>query len=713
MSHPSRTLAGRTLSVAAAVCLATPALLTVMSSAALASGDVGVPPAATSAASASRSGSVSARTDTALAAPSGSLADRYIVVLKDQPAARTGTPAAQRFAARVAADLARLPGVAVGTRYSSVFTGFTVTTRSRTALTAMRADRRIQLVVADSDVTATADQWQPTWGLDRVDQRQRQLDGRYTWYADGSNTHAYVLDTGIRWTHQEFAGRVGNGAYAINDGNGIFDCNGHGTHVSGTIGGTTYGVAKRTTIHPVRVLGCNGKGSWSGVIAGMDWVANTQSARPIVVNMSLGGDANAAVDLAVGRLTAKGISVVVAGGNDNRNACLQSPARAASAITVGATNSADGRAWFSNYGGCLDLFAPGENITSAWQGSDDQTATISGTSMASPHVAGAAALFLQRYPNATPAQVRAALVGTSTPWAVSNAGAGSPNRLLYTAALHGYLVKRAEETDASGRITMTTWEYDSLFAQNHASVNMYLPRDYVVVGGGVEGTNSPSGNLVTASYPSADLTTWTVRTKDHRVANPVHLKGHIIGMRVRGLTGDQLRANMTRIQRTSATGSWTGAYALLPSGYTLVGGGGSTTYGGAGRLLTESRPYGTTGWYAAARSSGVADTGQTTSVAVGVRRTIRGIGNVYSAARSAESSVASHPMVSVLPYAGYVTSSCGARASAAAGQQFLWRNTPLFGYARLGCTAASKDHLIPSPGRVATYDVGVRLITDN
>jgi serine protease len=244
--------------------------------------------------------------------------------------------------------------------------------------------------------------------------------------------HAYIVDTGVLLTHNEFSGRMGNGFDAVTSGGNANDCHGHGTHVAGTVGGTTYGVAKGVTIHPVRVLGCTGSGTNAGVIAGMDWVAQNR-VLPAVANMSLGGGASQATDDAVARMTAAGVTVVVAAGNDNASdACTKSPARAPSAITVGSTTSTDARSSFSNVGTCLDIFAPGSSITSAWFTSPTATNTISGTSMASPHVAGGAALYLATNPTATPAQVTQALTSSATPGIVTDARTGSPNLLLYT-----------------------------------------------------------------------------------------------------------------------------------------------------------------------------------------------------------------------------------------------------------------------------------------
>nr|5WSL_A Chain A, keratinase [Meiothermus taiwanensis WR-220]5WSL_B Chain B, keratinase [Meiothermus taiwanensis WR-220]5WSL_C Chain C, keratinase [Meiothermus taiwanensis WR-220] len=270
-----------------------------------------------------------------------------------------------------------------------------------------------------------------TWGLDRIDQRTLPLSGTFTYSNTGSGVNAYIIDTGIRVSHSEFGGRATAVFDAIGDGQNGNDCNGHGTHVAGTVGGTVYGVAKSVRLYAVRVLNCSGSGSNSGVIAGVDWVRQN-ARRPAVANMSLGGGASSALDTAVNNAINAGITFALAAGNSNRDACQFSPARVTAGITVGATTSTDARASYSNYGSCLDLFAPGSSITSAWISSDTSTNTISGTSMATPHVAGVAALYLQSNPSASPATVRNAIVGNATSGVVSNAGRRSPNLLLYS-----------------------------------------------------------------------------------------------------------------------------------------------------------------------------------------------------------------------------------------------------------------------------------------
>lgn len=268
-----------------------------------------------------------------------------------------------------------------------------------------------------------------TWGLDRIDQPYRPLNGTYRYTSVGTGVTAYVIDTGILTSHTQFGSRASGGFTAIGDGNGTNDCNGHGTHVAGTIGGSTYGVAKNVRLVAVRVLDCSGSGSWSGVISGIDYVTYTHNG-PSVANMSLGGGYVQAVNDAVTNSIAEGVTYAVAAGNDyGANACNTSPASTPGALTVGATDSADARAAFSNIGTCVDLFAPGVNITSAWRTSTTATNTISGTSMASPHVAGLAAQFLYTNPTATPATVAAALKNTAVAGVVSSPGAGSPNLL--------------------------------------------------------------------------------------------------------------------------------------------------------------------------------------------------------------------------------------------------------------------------------------------
>jgi subtilisin family serine protease len=331
-----------------------------------------------------------------------------------------------------AAGLAKRFGGSVAHVYEHALNGAAIDVPA-TAVAGLARAPGVTLAELDGAVTTTSTvQPSPTWGLNRIDQRDLPLDSVYEYVGTGSGVRAYIVDTGIRASHTDVAGRVALGATAISDGRGTDDCNGHGTHVAGTVGGTVYGVAKSVTLIPVRVLDCKGSGSWSGVIAGLDWIAGQEPMQvgKAVANMSLGGGASSSVDAAVQRVIDKGVTVVVAAGNSNANACNYSPARAPNAVTVGATTSTDARASYSNFGSCLDLFAPGSSITSAWHTGDTATNTISGTSMAAPHVAGVAALLLAGSGLSAP-QAEQLLIGESTPGKVTSAGSGSPNRLLY------------------------------------------------------------------------------------------------------------------------------------------------------------------------------------------------------------------------------------------------------------------------------------------
>ena len=353
----------------------------------------------------------------------------YIVVLKENPVRSTMSAAAieQMVASVASTHVSQAPMFT----YSQALSGFAATL-SETEIKSLQTDTRVAYIQPNHVKTILDDQPNATWGLDRIDQRNLPLDNNYHYDFDGAGVDMYIVDTGILTTHNEFSGRMAGGFSSIGGNTSDYDdCNGHGTHVAGTAGGTTYGVAKNVNLYAVRVLDCNGSGSDAGVISGVEWLTNNASG-PSVANLSLGGTPSNALDTAVQNSIAAGITFVVASGNENTDACGSSPARVSAAITVNASTSGDARANFSNYGTCTDIFAPGQSITSAWIGGNNSTNTISGTSMASPHVAGVAALFLAANASASPSQVKSEIESLATPNKISDIGPGSTNLLLYS-----------------------------------------------------------------------------------------------------------------------------------------------------------------------------------------------------------------------------------------------------------------------------------------
>ncbi|HUE90231.1 MAG TPA: S8 family serine peptidase [Vicinamibacterales bacterium] len=412
--------------------------------------------------------------------------------------------------------------------YTAALNGFAGAI-SEAARSGLLRDARVVRVEPDAIVRAWTTQSNATWGIDRIDQRELPLSGTYTYNTAGSGVTAYIIDTGIRLTHQEFGSRATSGFDAI-DGGSADDCHGHGTHVAGTTGGTTYGVAKSVALVAVRVLDCSGSGTWSGVIAGVDWVT-ANATKPAVANMSLGGSGNSSVDDAVRNSINSGVSYAVAAGNGNiagiaQDACNYSPARVAEAMTIGATTKTDAKASWSNYGDCVDWFAPGVSITSAWSTADDATNTISGTSMASPHTAGVAALYLEANPLATAQQVRDALYAATTKGIVTSSSTAN-NHLLYslvagsstnssptssfTYSCNGLTCGFTDtSTDSDGTITAWSWSFGdgvSSTAQNpshtYAASGTYTVSLTVTDDGGATGTSSQS---VTVSSTASAIT---------------------------------------------------------------------------------------------------------------------------------------------------------------------------------------------------------------
>ena len=391
------------------------------------------------------------------------IAGSYIVAFKDKAMSPSSVGV-------TAASLARQHGGTVAATYSSALRGFSAR-MSAAAAQRLAANPAVEFVEQDQMLSITDTQTNPpSWGLDRIDQRNLPLNSSYTYPNTAGNVHAYVIDTGVLISHTTFGGRASHGRDTVSEDNDSTDCHGHGTHVAGTVGGSQYGVAKAVQIVGVRVLNCSGSGTTTDIVQGVDWVT-ANAIKPAVANMSLGGGVNTTIDNAVANSIASGVTYAIAAGNNNINACNFSPARVGTAITVGATQSNDARASFSNFGTCLDIFAPGVGITSSWFSSNTATNTISGTSMAAPHVAGVAALILSANPTWSPAQVRNEMVADATPGVVTNPGTGSPNLLLFvdngaappppgtTVFLDNFETSLGWTTNANGTDTATTGQW--------------------------------------------------------------------------------------------------------------------------------------------------------------------------------------------------------------------------------------------------------------
>jgi aqualysin 1 len=435
---------------------------------------------------------------------------RYIVVFKDSV---DGPGAA-------AASIMQGSGGQLHHTYTGALKGFAATL-PEAALQGIRNNPLVEYIEQDQSMSlnqVASPQNQATWGLDRIDQADRPLDTQYYFSQTGAGVYAFILDTGVRADHVEFAGRMRPGYSPVKDGNGTNDCHGHGTHVAGTVAASTWGVAKGAWIVPVRVADCTGWTTWSNLIAGIDWVANS-GLRPAVANISIGGTASSSLDSAVAGAVNKGVTIVVAAGNSNVDACGSSPARAASAITVGATSNADARASYSNYGSCVDIFAPGNGITSTYYSSSTASALMSGTSMASPHVAGVVALMLQANPTASPAAVTSALTSNATPNRLTSIGTGSPNLLVYSMAGGGStapMLQPATLTVAfvsmSGSAVRNGGNWKASAVVTIRDINSGAPVANATASGGF----SPGGNAscVTASNGSCTLTSSPIKSKE-------------------------------------------------------------------------------------------------------------------------------------------------------------------------------------------------------
>jgi subtilisin family serine protease len=510
------------------------------------------------------------------------VADSYIVVLKDSAVAPNRVvEAAQRLTGRHGGEVART--------WHAALRGFEVRVGARAAAR-IAADPAVAYVEQNHTVTiADTQQNPPSWGLDRIDQRNLPLNNAYTYPTTASNVHAYIIDTGVLFGHNDFGGRAVSGFDAV-DGGSADDCNGHGTHVAGTVGGSSYGVAKGVQIVGVRVLNCQGSGTNAQVVSGIDWVT-ANAIKPAVANMSLGGSANSSIDTAVNNSINAGITYAVAAGNGNllgvrQDACNYSPARVPAAITVGATQNTDAAASFSNYGTCVDILAPGVNITSAWYTGNTATNTISGTSMASPHVAGAAALVLAANPTWTPQQVRDALVANATPDVVTNPGTGTPNRLLYvtgdsnppTDDFSVSVSPTAGSTTPGGSVTATVSTATTSGSAQSVSLSA---------------TGLPSG--ATASFNPATVTSGGSSTLTIATSASTPPGTYTVTIRGTGASGTK---TATYSLTVTGAGGCTGGQKLANPGFESGNTGWSATSGVIGQHASSGQPPRTGTWNA-------------------------------------------------------------------------------------------------------------------
>jgi len=641
----------------------------------------------------------------------------YIVVLKPEAARLGGQSGQLPTTATVGREMAAQHRATLLRSYNRALRGFSVRA-DQAALARLMADPRVAYVQQDGVVRTSSPPpaAAASWGQDRIDQRTLPLDGLYGPISTGAGVHAYVIDTGVRGSHIEFSGRMGPGHAVVVDGNGTNDCVGHGTHVAGTLAGTYVGVAPGATIHPVRVFGCTPYTATSAIIAGIDWVIANRE-LPAVANLSLGGPANGATDTAIANLVAAGVTTVVAAGNSSTDACLFSPARAPLAITVASSTQTDNRSGFSNYGSCVDIYAPGSEIPSAWYTGDDAYMPLNGTSMAAPHVAGVAALMLERQPSATPAQIAESIRDSATP-AIDDSAAGSvPQPLLYA---NGDDRPRLvhQQTDASGKITIGLFQRSVELARNkHLDVAIEVPEGWVVIGGGAEGESQPMGHLLTASYPELGYGAWRISTSEHLSPHPAKIRGWAIAMKIEGWSRSGLMRQLTVVSVDSANASQPDAIAYMPTGYTLLGGGFRIQTDGVGSFATMSAPVpnplsanirSLPGWQVRAKDHVQHSPATMTAYAIGIRSSLSGVGNLRSSINTTVSPSAAHPSASLDAQAGYARTGCGAYVDWSGEGSLLWRIQPTFAGDDAGCTVSSKDHLVSSPARIHGYAIGLR-----
>jgi subtilisin family serine protease len=451
-------------------------------------------------------------------APGGRyIAGSYIVVMKPSAVGADGS----------VGEMGRLYGIGPAFQFRHALKGF-AGRLSPAAVETLRHDPRVAYIEPDAEVHVVGvEPNPPSWGLDRIDQVSRPLDDSYSYSQTGSGVDAYIIDTGIRRTHVDFGGRAVSGFDAITTGGTAADGNGHGTHVAGTLGGTKYGVAKGVHLIAVRVLDNSGSGTVSTVIAGVDWVTGDHTTRPAVANLSLGGAPSTALDDAIRQSIADGVTYTVSAGNASMDASNVSPARVAEAITVGATSKSDGFASFSNFGPRVDILAPGVNIVSDWGSSNTATATATGTSMSAPHVAGAAALYLEGHPAAKPNQVANALVASASLNKISGVPAQTANRLLFSSpGIHSpaapALVAPAQGATGRAIPVKLSWSAVSGAASYRIQVSQTLDFTTLVLNraGVTKTSTSVSGLAAHTEY------FWRVRATNASGSGPWSVKRH-------------------------------------------------------------------------------------------------------------------------------------------------------------------------------------------